>query len=43
MTEPPPRVNFSANANQWEIFDAYAEDFEQNVSYFISFLIDKVT
>ncbi len=43
MTEPPPRVNFSANANQWEIFDAYAEDFEQNVSYFISFLIVKVT
>jgi len=30
MTEPPPRVNFSANANQWEIFDAYQEDFEQN-------------
>jgi len=30
MTEPPPRVNFSANANQWEIFDAYQEDFEEN-------------
>lgn len=30
MTEPPPRMNFSANANQWEIFDAYQEDFEQN-------------
>ena len=34
MTEPPPRVNFSANANQWEIFDAYQEDFEQNVCLF---------
>ena len=33
MTEPPPRINFSANANQWEIFDAYAEDFEQNVNH----------
>ena len=33
MTEPPPRVNFSANANQWEIFDAYAEDFVQNVIF----------
>lgn len=30
MTEPPPRVNFSANANQWEIFDAYQQDFEEN-------------
>jgi dynein intermediate chain 1, axonemal len=35
MTEPPPRVNFSANANQWEIYDAYAEDFEQNVIFVI--------
>jgi len=26
MTEPPPRVNFSATANQWEIYDAYVED-----------------
>lgn len=32
MTEPPPRVNFSANANQWEIFDAYQQDFEENVT-----------
>lgn len=29
MTEPPPRVNFSSNATQWEIYDAYVEDFEQ--------------
>ncbi|XP_013403907.1 dynein intermediate chain 2, ciliary isoform X2 [Lingula anatina] len=26
-TEPPPRLNFSANVSQWEIFDAYQEDF----------------
>ncbi len=31
ITEPPPRVNFSSNATQWEIFDAYVEDFEQQV------------
>eukprot|EP00794_Sanderia_malayensis_P009932 gene9931-10952_t len=29
MTEPPPRVNFSATANQWEIYDAYVEDIER--------------
>eukprot|EP00795_Rhopilema_esculentum_P006475 gene6476-11928_t len=29
MTEPPPRVNFSATANQWEIYDAYVEDLER--------------
>ncbi|KAL5004410.1 hypothetical protein ScPMuIL_017866 [Solemya velum] len=28
-TEPPPRATFSANVNQWEIFDAYQEDFER--------------
>ena len=39
MTEPPPRVNFSANANQWEIFDAYAEDFEQNVIILVLFVL----
>ena len=39
MTEPPPRVNFSANANQWEIFDAYAEDFEQNVFFLIQIIM----
>ena len=33
MTEPPPRANFSSNATQWEIYDAYIEDFEQNVIY----------
>ncbi|XP_065920328.1 dynein intermediate chain 2, ciliary-like [Dysidea avara] len=26
MTEPPPRANFSATANQMEIYDAYVED-----------------
>ena len=26
MTEPPPRANFSSQANQMEIFDAYVED-----------------
>ena len=26
MTEPPPRDNFSATANQMEIFDAYVEE-----------------
>ncbi|CAF0743555.1 unnamed protein product [Brachionus calyciflorus] len=29
MTEPPPRSNFSSNATQWEIYDAYLEDYEQ--------------
>lgn len=33
MTEPPPRANFSSNATQWEIYDAYLEDFEQQVSF----------
>ncbi|KAK3096843.1 hypothetical protein FSP39_003888 [Pinctada imbricata] len=28
-TEPPPRATFSANVTQWEIFDAYQEDFEK--------------
>lgn len=31
MTEPPPRATFSSNATQWEIYDAYVEDFEQQV------------
>ena len=31
MTEPPPRANFSSNATQWEIYDAYNEDFDANV------------
>ncbi|XP_063727377.1 dynein intermediate chain 2, ciliary-like isoform X2 [Symsagittifera roscoffensis] len=30
QTEPPPRHNFSANANQWEIYDAYMEDLAKN-------------
>lgn len=28
-TEPPPRASFSSNATQWEIFDAYVEDFDR--------------
>eukprot|EP00918_Siedleckia_nematoides_P049891 GHVU01109260.1.p1 GENE.GHVU01109260.1~~GHVU01109260.1.p1 ORF type:complete len:711 (+),score=130.97 GHVU01109260.1:17-2149(+) len=28
-TEPPPRVTFAANVTQWEIYDAYQEDFEK--------------
>ncbi|XP_060598579.1 dynein intermediate chain 2, ciliary-like isoform X1 [Ruditapes philippinarum] len=28
-TEPPPRAVFAANVTQWEIFDAYQEDFEK--------------
>ena len=31
QTEPPPRANFSATANQWEIYDAYMEDLEKQV------------
>ena len=31
MTEPPPRVSFSGNANQWEIYDAYVEDLQRQV------------
>ena len=34
MTEPPPRANFSSNATQWEIFDAYIEDYEQQVKFY---------
>ncbi|KAG9353761.1 hypothetical protein JZ751_011884 [Albula glossodonta] len=29
QTEPPPRANFSATANQWEIYDAYVEDLQK--------------
>uniref|UniRef100_G3QPE5 Dynein axonemal intermediate chain 1 n=1 Tax=Gorilla gorilla gorilla TaxID=9595 RepID=G3QPE5_GORGO len=29
QTEPPPRTNFSATANQWEIYDAYVEELEK--------------
>lgn len=31
MTEPPPKVTFSSNASQWEIFDAYIEDTEKQL------------
>ncbi|XP_019373608.1 PREDICTED: dynein intermediate chain 1, axonemal isoform X1 [Gavialis gangeticus] len=27
--EPPPRANFSATANQWEIYDAYVEELQK--------------
>lgn len=33
MTEPPPKVRFSSNVSQWEIFDAYIEDFEKQVIF----------
>ncbi|XP_034439516.1 dynein intermediate chain 2, ciliary-like [Hippoglossus hippoglossus] len=26
QTDPPPRINFSANANQWENYDAHVEE-----------------
>ena len=32
MTEPPPRGNFSATANQMEIYDCYVEDLAKQVS-----------
>ena len=32
VTEPPPRASFSSNVTQWEIYDAYQEDFEKQVS-----------
>ncbi|XP_064607782.1 dynein intermediate chain 2, ciliary-like isoform X2 [Liolophura sinensis] len=28
-TEPPPRATFSGNVTQWEIFDAYQDDFDK--------------
>ena len=31
MTEPPPRANFSATANQMEIYDCYVEDLAKQV------------
>jgi dynein intermediate chain 1 len=42
MTEPPPRANFSANATQWTIYDAYQEDFEENVIKFFKIQILKI-
>ncbi|XP_051960947.1 dynein, axonemal, intermediate chain 1, paralog 2 isoform X2 [Xyrauchen texanus] len=29
QTEPPPRANFSATANQWEIYDIYMEEIQR--------------
>ncbi|XP_016368021.1 dynein intermediate chain 1, axonemal [Sinocyclocheilus rhinocerous] len=31
QTEPPPRANFSATANQWEIYDFYVEELQRRV------------
>ena len=31
VTEPPPRATYSANVTQWEIYDAYQEDFQKQV------------
>jgi len=39
MTEPPPRISFSANANQWEIYDAYVEDLQRQVPIHYSLAI----
>ena len=30
-TEPPPRLTFSGNVTQWEIFDAYTDDYQKQV------------
>lgn len=32
QTEPPPRANFSATANQWEIYDFYQEELQKRTS-----------
>ena len=40
MTEPPPRANFSATATQWQIYDAYMEDYEKNVKILFSLSSD---
>ncbi|KAF7696719.1 dynein, axonemal, intermediate chain 1, paralog 2 [Silurus meridionalis] len=29
QSEPPPRANFSATVNQWEIYDAYVEELQK--------------
>ena len=34
-TEPPPRATFSSNVTQWEIADAYHEDFEKQVEFHV--------
>ena len=38
-TEPPPRSTFSGNVTQWEIYDAYQEDFEKQVNNFHNFIL----
>lgn len=32
VTEPPPRITFSSNVTQWEIYDAYQDDFAKQAS-----------
>ena len=39
MTEPPPRANFSASANQMEIFDSYVEELAKQVCVMCALLI----
>ena len=39
MTEPPPRANFSASANQMEIFDTYVEELAKQVCVMTALLI----
>ncbi|CAD5120465.1 DgyrCDS9031 [Dimorphilus gyrociliatus] len=29
ITEPPPRISYAANVTQWEIYDAYQQDFDR--------------
>ena len=40
MTEPPPRANFSATANQMEIYDCYVEDLAKQVG--VDYIYTKV-
>ena len=44
VTEPPPRATYSANVTQWEIYDAYQEDFQKQVyiSLVLFFLFESV-
>ncbi|RXN26935.1 dynein intermediate chain axonemal [Labeo rohita] len=37
QTEPPPRANFSATANQWEIYDFYTEELQRREKNFMYF------
>ena len=35
FVEQTPRATFSDNVSQWSIFDAYNEDFDHQVKYFL--------